>query len=96
MGNMAEALTRQMPHNVILEGRKRLHLSGVTDVERFDEESVVLCCETGEICIRGEGLQINRVDLETGEFNLEGERIDGITYLDQLPNRGGFWSKLFK
>lgn len=30
------------PSNLTLENRERLTISGVTDIDRFDEESVVL------------------------------------------------------
>ena len=36
-----EERNREMPHSVILEGREKLTISGVTDVHSFDEEQ---CC----------------------------------------------------
>ena len=93
---MAEEKKKLGPHNVILEERRRLTISGVTDIDSFDEQTVVLYCETGELAIRGEGLHINRIDVETGELSLEGLRIDAFSYADNLPNRGGFFSKLFR
>lgn len=85
-----------MPHNIIMEERKRLTISGVTDIDSFDEQTVVVYCATGELAIRGEGLHINRIDVETGELNLEGERIDALTYADNLPSRGGIFGRLFR
>ena len=32
------------PHNLILEERKRLSISGVTEIDSFDEQTVVLFC----------------------------------------------------
>ena len=93
---MAEEKRKTGPHNVILEDRRRMTVSGVTDIDSFDDETVVLYCETGELCIRGEGLHINRIDVESGDLSLEGERIDGISYADNLPNRGGLLGRLFK
>ncbi len=93
---MAELQGQSRPHNVILESRKRMNLSGITDVDSFDEQLVVLYCDTGQIAIRGEQLHINRIDVETGEVSLEGSRIDGISYTDQRPNRGGLISRLFR
>ena len=93
---MAELQGQSRPHNVILEGRRRMTLSGITDVDSFDEQLVVFYCDTGQIAIRGEQLHISRIDVETGEVNLEGGRIDGVTYTDQRPNRGGLLSRLFR
>ena len=47
-----EERNREMPHSVILEGREKLTISGVTDVHSFDEEQVQL--EAGELIIQGE------------------------------------------
>ena len=93
---MAELQGQSRPHNVILEGRRRMTLSGITDVDSFDKQLVVLNCDTGQIAIRGEQLHISRIDVETGGVNLEGGRIDGVTYTDQRPNRGGLLSRLFR
>lgn len=83
-------------HNVILEGRQRMSISGVTDIDSFDESVVVLFCETGQMEIRGEGLHINRIDVDSGELSLEGTRVDSLCYAENRPNRGGLFSKLFR
>ena len=87
--------TKALPHNVILEGRKTLSISGVQDIDRFDEEVVVLFTDLGELTIKGTDLHINRIDVETGELALEGT-IDSLTYDDTLPGRGGLFSRLFR
>ena len=51
-------------------------------MDSFDEQTVVVYCETGELAIRGEGLHISRIDVETGDLNLEAARIDGLSYAD--------------
>lgn len=93
---MVEERKQTVPHNIIMEERKRLTISGVTDVDSFDEQTVVVYCATGELAIRGEGLHINRIDVDTGELSLEGMRIDSLAYADNLPSRGGFFGKLFR
>ena len=52
------------PHTMVVEDRKRLSVSGVTDVESFDEETVALATELGELLIHGYDLHINRIDVE--------------------------------
>ena len=84
------------PHSIILENRHNMTVAGVSDIDSFDEQTVVLYCATGEMAVRGEGLHINRIDVDTGELNLEGERIDGISYADNLPARGGIFGRLFR
>ena len=46
-------------HNVILEGRKNLTISGVTDVDSFDERCISLYTQLGELVIKGRELHIN-------------------------------------
>lgn len=83
------------PHTMVVEDRKRLSVSGVTDVESFDEETVALATELGELLIHGYDLHINRIDVESGDLSLEGEIIS-LTYTDNQPQTGGFFSRLFR
>lgn len=83
-------------HNIILEGRKRLSISGVTEIDSFDEQTVVLFCSDGQLAIRGDGLHINRIDVDSGELSLEGERIDSLAYAENRAAHGGLLGKLFR
>lgn len=47
--NKAQAL----PHNLIMENRNRLTVSGVSDVDSFDEQTVVIFTGMGELTVRG-------------------------------------------
>lgn len=82
------------PHRLELEGRERLTVSGVEDVERFDETGIVMSTAVGTLVITGEDLHIGKLSLDGGELHVDG-RIDSMTYEDQLPGRGGFLSRLF-
>ena len=81
-------------HDVNLVGRRALSVTGVTDVERFDEESVILKTVAGMLCIHGTGLQISRLSLETGELSVEG-KVDRLVYAEEVSS-AGFWSRLFR
>ena len=50
-----ERLGPELPHRVVLEDRSRLTVSGVEEVERFDENTVVLSTAQGGLEIQGEG-----------------------------------------
>ena len=63
-----EERSREMPHSVILEGREKLTISGVTDVHSFDEEQVLLETVRGMLVVRGQGLHVERLQLEAGEL----------------------------
>ena len=84
-----------MPHSIIIEDRKNVSISGVTDVESFDEETVILMTDLGELVIKGFGLHISKIDVVSGDLALEGE-IYSIGYSDTQALGGGLLSRLFR
>ncbi|MCI9120792.1 MAG: sporulation protein [Oscillibacter sp.] len=84
----------QAAHRLELDGRERLTVSGVEDVERFDESGIIMSTAVGTLVITGEDLHIGKLSLDGGELHVDG-RIDSLTYEDQGPSRGGFFSRLF-
>ena len=89
----AEERNREMPHTVILEGREKLSISGVVDVQSFDEEQVLLETVRGMLVVRGRGLHVERLQLEAGELIVEGE-VGLVEYDDSVQARGGLFSRL--
>lgn len=81
--------------NVLLENRQKLLISGVIDVESFNEQYVVVHTELGGLAVRGEGLHISRLNLDNGELNVEGD-IYSLEYSESEGSKGGFFSRLFK
>ena len=57
-------------HNAILENRQRLQLSGVTDVDSFDEDEIRLFTQLGELTIKGKDLHINEISVESGDVSV--------------------------
>lgn len=83
-------------HNAILEDRQRLMLTGVTDVDRFDEKLVVLFTQLGELVIKGSDLHVNEMSLESGELTVQGD-ICSLTYGEKDSTKKlGFLGKLFR
>ena len=93
---MAEEKRMQsMPHNLVLEDRKMLTVSGVSDVDSFDEQTVIVFTDMGELTVRGSNLHINRLSVEVGELTVEGN-IAALIYTDEAPKSGGFFSRVFR
>ena len=92
-----KAAVRECVQNLILENRKKLSISGVSDIESFDEESIVLYTELGTLNIKGNSLHINRLSVESGDVEVAGE-IDSMAYTDDDAKTKGFgiFGKLFK
>ena len=91
---MSEQAGSHLPHHLILEERQHLTLSGVTDVAKYDESAVTVCIEGGTLTVTGDGLQIVRLDVESGDMVLDG-RVDGLTYAVST-GRGGIFGRLFR
>lgn len=80
-------------HSVQMERREKLSVSGVEDVAGFDENMVVLTTALGELTVRGQGLHIEKIDLDAGQLELRG-KLSELSY-DEPAQSGGWWSKLF-
>ena len=91
---MEEKKTARAPHNIILQERRSMTVTGVTDVDSFDEQTVVLNAEMGELLVKGYDLRISKIDVESGELTLDGE-LYALSYSDQQP-KGGLLSRLFR
>ena len=83
-----------MPHQVIMQERRVLELTGVSDVDSFDETAVTAYTSLGELHVHGRGLHVRRLDLESGSLSLEGQ-VDALTYTD-TAHRGGFFGRLLR
>ena len=65
-----------------LEDRQHLHLTGVTELDRFDEREIVLFTALGELTVTGRSLRIAGVSIEQGVMEVEGE-IWALAYGDR-------------
>ena len=77
-----------------LDGRERLVVSGVEDVERFDESGIVMSTSAGILTVTGEGLHIGKLSLDGGELHVDG-RIDSLIYEESGVTGGGLLRRLF-
>ena len=85
----------ELHHRLELEGRERLTVSGVEDVERFDESCIVMSTCVGTFIISGEELHIGKLSLDGGELHVDGH-IDAVTYEESAQQRGAsLLSRLF-
>ena len=80
-------------HKLALAGRRKLTVSGVSDVESFEETAVVLHTVAGVLVIRGEGLHLQKLSLDGGEVRVDGQ-VDLIAY-EKPASGGSFLSRLF-
>lgn len=91
---LAEQKTVKIPHSLILDNRKKLTATGVSNVDSFDEQTVVAYTDLGELVVRGSKLHIDKLNIESGELTLDGE-ITSMSYSENQAT-GGFFTRLFK
>ena len=81
-----------LPHKLQLNKRKKLTMTGVTEVVSFDETAVVLQTSLGLLIVQGQQLQLKNLSLEGGQVAVEGD-INALSY--EEPRQGG-WRRLFR
>lgn len=81
-------------HNLILNNRKKVDMTGVSDVGTFNEEYILAHTELGLLEIRGRKLRIIKLDTENKKLTVEGE-INGLIYEDKSAKKTSksFWGK---
>ena len=81
-------------HNIIVEDRKKMTLTGVKDVLSFGDETFVLDTSLGKMTVKGSGLHIINFDTKSGDFSAEG-KLYALVYTSDEKN-GGFLSRMFR
>lgn len=84
-------------HDVVMRGRKLLDITGVKQVESFDNEEFLLETSMGFLAIKGQNLQMKNLDVDKGIVSIKGKIFD-LVYLDEQHGEKakGFFSKLFR
>jgi len=82
-------------HTVVMERRENLEITGVNDVISFDEETIIVDTEMGVLVLRGSNLHVNKLNLDAGELNIDGE-ISNLTYEEENTYGKGKQSLLGK
>ena len=87
---MAEQI---LPHNLTLHDRKKLTLTGVSEVISFDDTSVIMRTPLGTLIVQGDRLQLKTLTTEGGNVSVEGE-ISALSY-EQTRDHSGWLSRFF-
>ena len=95
---MEERNTGNKIQNLYLENRETLKITGVEQVENFNEHAIEVYSVKGMITIKGNGMHISKLNLDDGTLKIEGN-IDSVVYSNKTVNGSkgkGFLGKLFK
>lgn len=85
-------------HNVTINERKNIVITGVKKIDSFDNEEFLLETSMGYIIIKGEGLEIIKLDTYQGNVSIKG-KLSSLNYMEgksKKEKEDGVFSKLFK
>ena len=92
----SKAVSSKAEHNLILNFREKLSITGVKEIINFDENGVNVKTICGELSIEGENIHINALNVERGELEITG-KLNGINYLDVYESdKRTLLSRIFK
>lgn len=90
--------TGSMSHKLLLDGRKKAGITGVSDVISFDLKEVLLETTMGMLTIKGQDLKVTRLSVEKGEMDVTGQ-IDSMVYEDlsgYTRKKSGLLKRMFE
>lgn len=90
-----EKQMQTLPQNLTLEDRTHLCVTGVSDVDSFDDRTVTVFTQLGGLSVRGSDLHISALNVETGELVVDGQ-IDALLYAESQPKGGGIFGRMFR
>lgn len=87
---------KQLNHNLVMENREKVIITGIIDIHSFDDELVLTETEMGILTIKGKDLKMNKLNLDNSELVVEGQI--GMLQYNDLDNmkKGGMFNKIFK
>ena len=84
---------REIFHSLTLDARKKLTMTGVTEVVSFDETAVVLKTSLGLLTVQGQDLKLKTLSLDGGQVAVDGQ-IFALVY--EEPRATGLWQRLWR
>ena len=81
--------------NIFIENRTKTRITGVIDVDNFDDFNISVKTDKGYIIIGGEELKINKLDVESGELHIEG-KFNSLIYNESVKAEGSIFGRIFK
>ena len=93
MENSYEVTTQKISIN----DRKNISIIGINNIEAFDSDEFIINTNFGKILLKGEDLEILKLDVQNGNVSIKG-KINSLAYIDSnMPaNKEGVFKKIFK
>ena len=84
-------------HEIKITDRSIISLSGINKISSFDDQEFLMESNMGVILLKGEGLEIIKLDTHDGNVKIKGKLIS-MTYIEngKKEKEESILSKLFK
>lgn len=82
-------MEKETQHTLTLTDRSNLSLTGINDVDAFNEQEIVAMCDSQELVIKGELLHIEELSIDAGLMTVSG-RISSLTYNEKVTKASVF------
>ncbi len=94
---MEEKFKNSETHCITIEEREKLTITGVTDMESFDEDSVIIYTTLGTLTLKGEDFKINKLSTDSGVIEIDGY-VDSVIYSSEESSgkSKGLFSRIFR
>lgn len=93
---MADQNLKFRNQNILIEDRNRASITGVEQVESFNDNTIILKTIKGGMVIKGENLNVDKLNLDDGNVKISGV-INGINYVEKISGqKGNIIGKIFK
>lgn len=91
-----DSVITSLNHSITVNERKNIIITGVKKIESFDENEFLMETSMGNLILKGEGLEIIKLDTYQGNVSIKG-KVDSLTYTeDSIKEKESIWGKLFK
>ena len=84
-------------HEIKVVDRSVMNLTGISKISSFDDQEFLMESNMGVILLKGEGLEIVKLDTHDGNVKIKG-KLYSIAYMDNMKKNKdeSLLSKLFK
>lgn len=85
-------------HSININERNGIYITGVLKIDSFDDEEFLLETNMGYLAIKGENLELIRLDTKDGIVSIKG-LIISMSYIEDLKKsnkQSSFFEKVFK
>ena len=82
-------------HNLSLDNRKKLSVTGVVGVDSMSDKEVDILLEDLRLTVKGTGLTVNKLNVDDGNLTVLGESFVSLVYTDKNKAKSSL-SKFFK